>query len=282
LLIRQGGARRLPGHFHSAPGNTTMRISAALTLSATVALIACADATPAYVGTWKVNLAESDFGQLTLIYEPVEGGGFKATMDGQSYTFKMDGSEVPTPWGISVAWNSIDSTAWQQIAKVNGKLLSTDTIRLSADHMMLTIASQMMQATGATSSDTMSFTRKAGERGLAGTWQAQRMNSSSAGTLEIALEGSDGLAFTFVEMQGECHARFDGADYPATGPMWASGWTCAISKNGDNALDISVKKDGTPMYVSTYTPSADGMKLTEVGGSANTAEKVTVVYDRQQ
>jgi hypothetical protein len=259
-----------------------MNIRTPLALLAAVAIAACAADTPGYIGTWKMNPAESDFGQLTMMYEPAEGGGFKATMDGQSFTFKMDGSEAPTPWGGTVAWKSVDSTTWQQVAMVNGKLLSTDTIRLSADQKMLTVTSKAMQATGGISSDTMSFTRKAGDRGLAGTWQAQKMSTGSPGTLQIAAEGSDGLSFTFVEWQGVCRGKFDGKDYPATGPMWAAGWTCAIQKEGANAIGISVKKDGNPMYVSTYTASADGAKLTEVGGSVSTTEKVTVVYNRQQ
>ncbi len=258
-----------------------MRMSTPLTLFAAATLIACADAKPAYVGTWKANLAESDFGQLTLMYEPAEGGAFKATMDGNSYTFKTDGSPTPTPWGNTVAVKSIDSTTWESVATLNGKLLSTDTIRLSADSKSLTITSKMMQATGGVSSDTLSFTRKAGEKGLVGTWQAQKLNSSSPTTVQIAEAGADGIALKFVEMQGECSAQFDGKDAPATGPMWASGWTCSAQKKGDTAFELSVKKDGKPMYVSTYTVSADGKKLTEVGGSVSTTEKVKVVYDRQ-
>ena len=43
-----------------------------------------------YVGKWKLNPAKSDFGQLTATYEQLPGGGYKATMDGLSYTFTMD------------------------------------------------------------------------------------------------------------------------------------------------------------------------------------------------
>ena len=44
-----------------------------------------------YAGSWKMNVAKSDFGDTTVTYEQMSGGEMKATMDGQSYTFKTDG-----------------------------------------------------------------------------------------------------------------------------------------------------------------------------------------------
>ena len=47
-----------------------------------------------YGGKWKLNVAKSDFGQLTLVYEALPGGAYKGTMDGLSFTFTLDGKEV--------------------------------------------------------------------------------------------------------------------------------------------------------------------------------------------
>ena len=46
-------------------------------------------ADPAYAGKWKMNLAKSNFGESTIMYEPVAGGAIKMTTDGQSYTFTV-------------------------------------------------------------------------------------------------------------------------------------------------------------------------------------------------
>ena len=260
-----------------------MRIARLVPIAGAAVVFGCGgDKEPSYLGTWKLNLAESDFGQLTMTYEAAEGGGLKATMDGQSFTFKPDGSDTPTPWGNTVAVKAIDSTSWEQVGKVNGKLSNTDTVRLSADQMTLTVVSHMMRPDGSTTNDTLTLSRKAGERGLVGTWQAQKMNSSSPGTLQISLDGTSGLAINFVEIQGNCNVKFDGSESPATGPMWASGWTCSLPKYDDTSFELAVKKDGNPMYTSSYSVSADGKKLTENGGAVSTTEKVKVVYDRQQ
>lgn len=89
------------------------------------------------------------------------------------------------------------------------------------------------------------------------------------------------MTLTFVEEKGTCTAKFDGKDYPATGPIWPSGWTCVIAKNGASAIDVTWKKDGKVMYKDTFTPSADGKTLTDLGGAPATTEKIKAVYDRQ-
>ena len=238
-------------------------------------------AEPPYAGKWKLNPAKSDFGQLTVLYEPVADGAFKVTIDGLSYTFKADGKDTPNPWGGTTAWKSIGPTSWESVNRANGKLLGTDTVRLSTDGKTLVVDSKVMKVTGEASSDRMTFRRVSGGPGLAGKWQASKVNSSAPGTVEIAAKGTDGLILRFVDQNGVCDAKLDGKDFPATGPMLPAGWTCALSKNGDRAFDVSWKKDGKPMYRSTFTASSDGKTLTETSSAAGTTEKVKIVYDRQ-
>ena len=56
-----------------------------------------------YAGKWKMNTAKSNFGDTTLTYEQLSGGEMKVTADGQSYTFKTDGKDNMTPWGMTMA-----------------------------------------------------------------------------------------------------------------------------------------------------------------------------------
>jgi len=77
---------------------------------------------PPYAGKWKMNIAKSDFGDTTVTYEQMSGGEMKATIDGQSYTFKTDGRDNMTPWGMTVAWKAVDANTWQMTEKTNGKV----------------------------------------------------------------------------------------------------------------------------------------------------------------
>jgi len=46
------------------------------------------------------------------------------------------------------------------------------------------------------------------------------------------------------------------------------------------SLDLTVKKDGKPVFKATYAAAADGKSMTEVGGPVTGGEKVKIVFDR--
>jgi hypothetical protein len=241
----------------------------------------CAAADAPYTGKWKMNVAKSDFGDTTLTYEQNAGGEIKATMDGQSYTFKTDGKDNKTPWGVTIAWKAVDANTWEATEKTNGKVISTSTIKLSPDGKALTLNAKRVKADGGTSADTITFERVSGGPGLAGKWKTRNLKTSSPETLTLAAKGNDGLTISVGNAGGVCDAKFDGKDYPATGPVWPSGWTCVIAKNGARGVDLTWKKDGKNMYKSTLEASTDGKTLTETGSAAGVNEKYKVVYDRQ-
>jgi len=250
-----------------------LRIASIVLLASAVA---AAMADPPYVGKWKLNSAKSDFGQLTVSYEATPDGGYKATMDGVSYTFKTDGKPVATPWGTMAAWKAVNATTWEVANTANGKPFGTDSVKLAADGKTMTIDSK--SATGATT--TATWTRVSGGPGLAGTWKAAKM-STGAGIVEIAGKGADGIVLKLVDMGATCDGKLDGKPNPASGPAFPTGWTCAFTKSGENGFTVAFNKDGKGMYSSTFTASADGKTLTEAGGSVNTKEKTRTVYDRQ-
>lgn len=256
---------------------TVLQVAGIVVLASSVA----AQTGPAYVGKWKLNTAKSDFGQLTATYEAMPGGGFKATMDGVSYTFTMDGKEASTPWGTMSSWKVINATTWEATNTVNGKLFSTDSVRLSADGKTMTVESKMSQPTGGTATNTMTFQRVSGGPGLAGTWKAAKMSSTSAGFLEIAVKGPDGIVLKFLDQNATCDGKFDGKPHTASGPTFPAGWTCTFSKNTANGFSVAFNKDGKPMYSSTFVVSADGKTLTEDGGAVNTKERTKAVYEKQ-
>jgi len=234
-----------------------------------------------YAGNWKINIAKSDFGDTTVTYQRMPGGEMKATMDGQSYTFKTDGRDNLTPWGMTIAWKAVDADTWEMTEKTNGKVISTGTLKLSPDRKMLTLDVKRIKADGGTSNDSITFQRVSGGPGLAGKWKTKNLKTNSPETLSLTQKGSDGLTLSLGNAGGVCDAKFDGQDYPATGPVWPSGWSCTIAKNGARSLDLTWKKDGKQMYKTTLVVSGDGKTLTETGSAAGVNEKVKVVYDRQ-
>jgi hypothetical protein len=254
-----------------------LKASFALTLAA--ATLAAADAS--YVGKWKLNPAKSDFGSTTITYAQLPSGEMQATVDGQSYKFKMDGKDYPDPFGDTAAWKSIDAGSWQTTWKVNGKVTWTDSVKLSADGKALTVESTGTKPNGDKMDDTSTFQRVSGGPGLAGKWKTQKFNSSAPSVFEFAPSGSNGLTLREIDVNMTCDAKTDGKDYACSGPTMGPGWTVAYTKADARVLELAVKKDGKLLYKFSYAASADGKTLTATGGAAATNEKVKIIYDRQ-
>jgi hypothetical protein len=253
-------------------------LSVLLTIAATTTLVA---ADLPFAGKWKMNPAKSDFGETTITYEQLPSGEMQATSFGQTYKFKIDGKDYPAWYGSQAAWKSLDPTSWQTTWKLNGKVLTTDTLTLSADGKTLTLNAKGTKPNGEQIDDTTVAERVSGGPGLAGKWRTKNMKSASPSVLEFAPSGADGLAFKIVDMGMSCDAKFDGKDHPCSGPTLAPGWTVAFDNQRARDLDMTVKNNGKVMFKMSYTVSADGKTLTENATAPGTNEKTKVVYDRQ-
>lgn len=253
-----------------------MRIG--LFLLCTTVTVATAADMP-YAGKWKVNLAKSDFGQTTATYESLPGGEWQATSFGVTYKFKMDGKEVPDGMGGSVSWKAIDANTWEVVAKANGKITATSTLKLGTDGKTLTETDKQMKADGGSIESTTTYQRVSGGPSLAGKWQTKRVSGSS-GAMEFVASGTDGLSLKDPDMGMTCDAKLDGKDYPCTGPMLPRGFTVAMKSSASRSLHLTVKKDGKPFFEASYTVAADGKSMTETGGPVDTSEKVKIVFDR--
>ncbi len=250
-------------------------------------LIVLAAAIPAlaadlpYAGKWKMNPAKSDFGEFTITYEQLPSGEMQATIDGQSYKFKMDGKDYPDPFGNTVAWRSVNATTWETTNKLGAKVLTTDTLTLSPDGKTLTLNSRGTKPNGEPIDDAVVFQRASGGPGLAGKWRTKNVKSTAPSVMELNPSGTDGLTFKIVDMGLTCETRMDGKDYGCAGPTLSSGWTIALTKSGARSFDMTVKMSGKVLYKYGYSVSGDGKTLTESGTAAATGERVKVVYDRQ-
>jgi hypothetical protein len=234
-----------------------------------------------YAGKWKMNPAKSDFGGTTFTYTSLPSGEWEYSADGQTYKFRMDQKDYPDGMGSTASWKPLDAATWQTVWKLNGKLLFTDTLKLTADSKNLTINTKGTKPNGNPIDTTTTAQRISGGPGLAGKWKTSNVKTSSPSSLELVPSGTDGLAFKEPDMGLACDSKLDGKDYPCSGPTLPPGWTVAMTKAGPRSLDLLVKKDAKPFFKVTYTVAADGKSMTEVDGATATNEKVKIVYDRQ-
>ena len=248
---------------------------------AITAVVAVTAADPPYVGKWKMNPAKSDFGETTVTYEQLPSGEMQSTQAGVSYKFKLDGKEYPATFGTTAAWKSLSANSWETTWKLNGKVLSTDTLTLSADGKSMTINSKGKKPNGEMMDDTVTAERVSGSSGLAGKWKTKNVKSAAPSVLEITSSGADGVTFKIVDMDLTCNGKFDGKDHPCSGPTLGPGWTASFANAGARGLDMSIKNNGKELFKLSYSVSADGKTLTESGTAIGANEKTKVVYDRQ-
>jgi hypothetical protein len=243
-------------------------------------LAACAEAPAPYLGEWTPDASQTDVTQLTATYEAVDSMTYRATMDNQTFELRMDGTELPTPWGGTIAVRPLDSLSWESVMRVNNQVISTDTMALSADGQTLTMVSHNVSS-GTPSRSEMAMARVSGGPGLAGVWRASSMTGAMLGDLSIAAEGDSALDLRFSAMNATCSPPLSGADAPATSPMFDGTWTCAVTTDTTGGLSMSWKRNGELRYTSQYTVSANGDTLTEVSSATGANEPVRVVYTRK-
>lgn len=234
-----------------------------------------------WVGKWKINVAKSDFGQQTVTYSAVGAGEIQWTADGMTGKFKMDGKDYPDPDGGTEAWKQIDASTWETVFKLNGKVTSTDTSRLSADGKTMTIKSIGTKPNGQAFEDEFALTRVSGGPGLTGKWKTAKVSLSGPSLIEITAFDGDGLTTRNVDYQSSWNGKFDGKDNPIAGPQARPGMTVAMQRTGPRSFDFTTKQNGKEMYKGSNTVSPEGKTLTVVSVATGTTEKRTAVYDKQ-
>jgi len=198
-----------------------------------------------------------------------------------SYKFKLDGKEYPATFGSTATWKTLGANSWETTWKLNGKVLSTDTLTLSADGKSMTVNSKGKKPNGEMMDDTVTAERVSGSSGLAGKWKTKNLKSAAPSVLEITSSGGDGVTFKIVDMDLTCNGKFDGKDHPCSGPTLGPGWTASFANAGARGLDMSIKNNGKEFFKLSYSVSADGKTLTENGTATGANEKTKVVYDKQ-
>ena len=144
-----------------------------------------------YAGKWKLNFAKSDFGETTIAFTKEASGQMQFTTMGQSYTFQVDGNDYPALFGRTAAWKKNDANTWEATTKQDGKLILTETTKLSADGKALTVNASGPKPAGGTFEETVVYERLSGGPGLEGKWKTKNIKGSAPTVLELAPSGAD-------------------------------------------------------------------------------------------
>ena len=142
-----------------------------------VAVLATAQTTDPFVGTWTLNVAKSKFDPgpgpkaSTSTYEPA-GKGMKVTVKSEpatgpaqqwSYTTDLDGKDSPmtgNPNADTIAVKRVDANTHEAVTKKGGKELVKQKRVMSADGKTLTITMTGINAQGQKINNVMVYDKK--------------------------------------------------------------------------------------------------------------------------
>jgi hypothetical protein len=150
------------------------RLFASAILVGLVSVTAVAQSKDPLVGTWKLNVAKSTgltYKSGTSRIEPAGAGvkftvdlvGTDGTVNKWAFTANYDGKDNPvsgkSPYGDAVALERVDANTTRIISKLAGKVVTTQTIVVSADGKTRTTTTKGTDAKGQ-KIDSVSFYEK--------------------------------------------------------------------------------------------------------------------------
>ncbi len=199
-------------------------------------------------------------------------------MSGISYTFNVDGKEYPTPDGGTASWKALDANTWEVTIRMNGKVAAV--IKLSLEGNTLSSSASVEKPDGGTIDQAAKFVRASGGPGFLGKWKSTEVKAPAV-SMELTTNGADGLTAKFPEEGTTCTAKFDGKDYPVTGPLVGNKVSFSLKRTGPRSFEMTEKLGGKAIYLDKFSVSEDGNTLTNDAVSVSGKEPIKVVYDRQ-
>jgi hypothetical protein len=261
-----------------------MKVKPVVLSACLLALVSATDVVMAqnpFSGIWKLDQEKSELAGDTMKFGAAEAQSIELTAGGTSYSFRIDGNNYRMASGDLAAWKQIDPNTWTtEYRRPDGKPLSTDTWKLSADGQNLSVVSTGTKPNGDIFTDTAAYTRIAGKDGLMGSWKSTMVKLSSPNELTIESNGLSGLVLKIAAIKATCLANFDGKDATPTGPTVPPGLTLSILRTAPNSFRLTQKINGAPSYSATYTVSADGKTMTEVGSAPGDPPQ-TAIWEKQ-
>ena len=257
-----------------------MRVTCAIASMIILSALPGAAASPAWNGSWKVNVAKSTIPGPSFTLTNTASGRYHMENGTSGYTFGCDGKDYPTSAAHSISCKLSSSLIMNTTSKKNGRIVRTDKWKLAAGGSQLTRISTEVQTSKASKVTSTVFIRTSGANGFVGGWtDPKRLQSHPRLTLEMRV-GS--LHIAFPEAGQYADLQLDGTDAVMIGPGLPTGLTIAIKQINLHEIHTTRKVNGIVINEGFLKLSADGRALTEEYWSPRMpAQRAVLVYDKQ-
>jgi hypothetical protein len=234
-----------------------------------------------FAGTWKLNQDKSQLAGDTMTFGPAQGDATELKAGGLTYSFRADGKNYATPSGNIAIWRQISPTSWTtEYRNPDGKLLSSDSWKLSSDGQKLSRTTSGVKTDGDLYTDTAEYVRTAGSNGLIGAWKSNEVKLSSPDEFSIEELGLEKLVLKVPAMKVTCELTPDGKEVAVEGPDIPSGLRISLTRTGPYTFRLVQKLNGNVISTGVYTVAEDRETMTEVGGAPGDPP-ATMVWEKQ-
>ncbi len=235
-----------------------------------------------FVGKWKLDPGKSKLTGEKITVKALGGNKYSITFPGNvTDTLIANGTPQRVHLAYVVSLTPIGTRVWKFVVKQNGHLItSADTWTLSSDGKTMLIEAVVTRPDGSTGHVRESFTRTAGTSGFAGTWRSARLTGVAREEV-IRPYDRGGLTFDFPAWRDVLNLKFDGRDYPETGPDVPPGSAVSARRVDERTIDETDKVKGKVLETVQLRVSEDGKTLTETEHNVGQASPVIAVYDRE-
>lgn len=232
-----------------------------------------------FVGQWKLNPSKSRI--LDVMKVGSLGGNRYTFSDNGSdpETIVADGTDQPGISGTTFSFTIEGPDTWKVVRKKGGRVLLIAIWTLPSDGNTLNDDFTSFGRDGSPSNFTSVYKRTAGGSGFADTWVSTTVTSVEM--LHVQAYEADGLSF-LNDLEGlTISAKFDGKDYPITGPNSVPGFVSSARRVNALNLEFADKFKGRHVDTREIQLSPDLKTLTMTLHAAGKNEPDIYVFERQ-
>jgi len=191
-----------------------------------------------------------------------------------------DGTDQPADSATTLAVTAEGPNKWKVVRKKDGITIITATWELSQNGNTLTDHFTSTAFNGTKSSLDYVYDRTAGTAGFAGTWESDSVQVNSVFEFQIEPYEEDGLSFINPAAQTTKNIKFDGKDYPGSGPRLPKDFTMSGHRVSALTIQLTDKLAGKIVGTRQVDLSPDLKTLTMTVRTMNQSKPNILVFDR--
>jgi hypothetical protein len=200
---------------------------------------------------------------------------------GDPETVVADGTDQPAGFDTTLAVTIEAPNKWKVVRKKDGIAIITANWELSQDGNTLTDHFTSTSSKGTKSSLDFVYERTAGTAGFAGTWESDSVQVNSVFEFQIEPYEEDGLSFINPADQTTKNIKFDGKDYPGSGPNLPKGYTTSGHRVSALTIQLTDKVAGKIVDTRQEDLSPDLKTLTMTLRTMNRSKPSILVFERE-